>query len=104
VKKILCLLLVSLIFFSCKKDQIGEPLCFDGIIQWAGDPAADGLGWVIMKDDSTTTQPFIPRNLSEGYKIDQLKVAVCLYKTNEDFMCECVRPIKKFHIQSIRRR
>ncbi|HEY0039755.1 MAG TPA: hypothetical protein VGB71_03780, partial [Flavisolibacter sp.] len=94
-------LLLVFIFGSCKKEQQSETVCFDGIIKWVGDPAADGLGWVIYKDDSASSKPFIPRNLDNNLKIDGQKVAVCLYETDEKFVCRCVQPLNKFHIKSI---
>lgn len=95
---------VLLLLASCKKEKQGETVCFDGLIQWHGDPAADGLGWVIVKDDSTTTKPLVLQNLADSLKTDNLKVAACISETDELFYCECARPLNKYHIQSIRRR
>ena len=104
MRYIFYLLLLVSFFSSCKKEQQAETMCLDGVIKWVGDPAADGLGWVIFKDDSSSSRPFVPRNLSNSLKVDGLKIAVCLYETDEKVLCRCVQPLNKFHIKSIRRR
>jgi hypothetical protein len=104
MRSLLYLLLLVFIFGSCKKEQPAETLCFDGVIEWVGDPAADGFGWVIYKDDSASGKPYIPRNLDNSLKTDGLKVSVCLYETAEKVVCRCAQPVNKFHIESIRRR
>jgi len=103
--KALFIYLLSLIFLSgCNKEKEEADMCFNGIVRWMGEPAADGLGWTIQKDDSITTQPFIPRNLSDEFKVNNLKVHVCMYKTDEKFYCHCVQPLDKYHITSIQKR
>lgn len=93
-----------LAMLSCKKEG-AETFCFDGLVQWHGDPAADGLGWVLVNDDSTALfRPFVPRNLPDDLKTDNLKVEVCLYETRDKFYCECPQPLNKYHITQIRRR
>lgn len=101
MKRILILLAASTIIFSCSKSSDENEICFNGVVRWAGSPAADGLGWVIYKDDSTTTQPFIPKNLSGNYTKDGLIISVCLVKTAEKFHCFCTQPLPVYRITSI---
>jgi hypothetical protein len=97
-------LLAAIALSSCSKDVDSDSTCFDGVIRWAGNPAADGLGWVIYEDDSTTTKPFVPQNLSDNYMKDGVKVSVCLKETEEKLHCFCVEPLPKYRITSIRYR
>lgn len=93
------------LLFSCKKEKQGKSLCFDGVVRWTGDPAADGLGWAIFADDSTAVyRPFIPQNLPDAYKANELKIAVCVSETDEKFYCMCAVPLNKYRIGSIKRR
>jgi hypothetical protein len=103
--KALIISILSLFILSgCDKETTEPEMCFDGVVRWHGDPAADGLGWTIYKDDNANTTPFTPRNLSDEYKVNNLKVHVCMYRTEEKFYCHCVQPLDKYHITSIRRR
>ncbi len=104
MKKLLSVLFLFVVFISCNKDHAENETCFNGVVRWGGEPAADGLGWVIYRDNDNTPRPFIPRNLPDRYKSDNLSVHVCLYETNEKFYCQCVAPYNKYHITSIRRR
>ena len=104
MKKFLPVLAISFLLASCTKSRGEDEMCFQGIIKYMGAPAADGLGWVILKDDSTTTKPFIPQNLDDAYQKDRLKISVCLRETNEKFYCFCQQPLNKYRIISIRMR
>lgn len=104
MRYVLYFLLFTTIFLSCKKENERETSCFNGIVEWRGSPAADGLGWTISNDDSVSPKTFIPRNLDDDFKVDGLKVSVCLYETDEKASCFCVQPPNKYHITSIRRR
>lgn len=104
MKYFLYLLVLIVAFGSCRKDKEEGGICFNGVIKYAGNPAADGLGWVIYKDDSTTTKPFVPQNLSDGYLKDGLKISVCLKETEEKLYCFCAQPLPKYRITSIQPR
>lgn len=105
MKRVLYLVGMLSLLFSCKKEKENEEtFCFDGVVRWAGEPAADGLGWVLYKDDSTTTKPYIPQNLPDEFKSNDLKVAACIYETDEKFYCFCIQPLSKYRITSIKRR
>ncbi len=96
---------LSLFFFACKKEnQHADTFCFDGMIRYMGSPAADGLGWVLYKEDSVSGQTHIPQNLSDDFKVDRLKVSACIYKTDEKFSCFCTAPMDVYRIISIKRR
>jgi hypothetical protein len=90
---------IILILCSCKKEN--ENVCSDAAIMWGGDPAADGLGWHLLTD-SVNHIYYIPQNLPDSLKINGQHVNVCMYKTKENFYCECGMTLKKYHITSIR--
>jgi hypothetical protein len=104
MKKLFYLVVLFVVLLSCRKDGEENEVCFNGVVRWGGAPAADGLGWVIYKEEGSPSKPFIPRNLPDGFKTDNLAVHVCLYETNEKFYCQCVEPYNKYHIISITRR
>lgn len=105
MKSYLCVTVAMLFLFACNREKQPDSLCFDGIVRYAGNPAADGLGWVIYKDDSTATaRPFVPRNLADEFKVNELKVKLCLYETNEKASCFCPTPPNKYYITDIKSR
>ncbi|HUC81304.1 MAG TPA: hypothetical protein VMR70_10335 [Flavisolibacter sp.] len=104
MKHLLLLLAVGFFFGSCSKEQEGEGKCFDGVVVYGGDPAADGLGWLIMEDDSVAPERYVPQNLANAYMKDGLKVSVCLQETEEKLYCFCAQPLPKYRITSIRTR
>ncbi len=63
-------------------------------IRWAGDPALDGLGWVLRTSDE---QVEIPKNLPDNYKQDGLQVIVSFKRTSERFPCRCSEP--KYYVE-----
>ena len=104
MRNLLLAAVASCFIFSCKKEkQQSETVCFDGTVRYMGSPAADGLGWVLYKEDSVSGQTFIPQNLSDDFKVDRLKVSACIYKTDEKFSCFCTAPMDVYRIVSIKR-
>ena len=104
MKTLFVLLLCGSLVAACTRDRVTETDCLDSVVMWMGDPAADGLGWTLLKDSAGGMSVYIPRNLPDSLKIDGQPVHVCLFKTNENFYCECLAPMKKYHITSIRKR
>jgi hypothetical protein len=100
MKKFLLLAGTALCILSCKKEQ--DVFCTDAVVMWGGDPAADGTGWFLLAD-SVNHVSYQPQNLPDNLKIDGQPVHVCLYKTGENFYCQCAVPLKKYHITSIRK-
>lgn len=100
MRKIILFVAVLLALFGCKKEE--SSFCSNAVVTWGGDPAADGLGWFLVTD-SVNHVFYIPQNLPDSVKIDGQAVNVCLYKTKENFYCECPGPYKKYHITSIRK-
>jgi hypothetical protein len=92
-------LIVFFLFASCQK----EKLCIDGIIQWGGDPAVDGLGW-FFTSASLGDKPVKLKNLPVEYKINDQPVSVCVLKTNEKYQCFCAAPLEVYSILQIRKR
>lgn len=90
-----------LIFLSACSKKSEETICFDGVVKWQGNPAADGLGWVIQKGDSTNMRSYVPLELANSYKKEGLNVAVCLEETDEKVDCFCAQPMYKYRITSI---
>jgi len=89
-------------FASCKKEHNNNNTCITAKVQYGGNPAADGLGWILVTDTSTHAYE-APENLPEAFKVDGKWVDVCFSRTDKDFTCFCVPPFKKMiHIESIR--
>ena len=63
MKRLLITGLLSLFLFACHKgSEVGqnpETFCFDGTVRWMGEPAADGLGWVLYKGDSVSGETYL---------------------------------------------
>ena len=103
MKKISIIAIVCIALVSCKKDKEKEcSLCVDAVVRWGGPPAADGLGWYLIAD-STRGIIYIPKNLPDSYKVDDLKVNACLSETNEKFYCQCATPYNTYEVKSIRK-
>lgn len=100
MKKSALIFFVFIILGSCTKDN--KSFCVNALVRWGGPPAADGLGWYLIVD-STRGISYIPKNLPENFKVDDLQVNVCLKKTNEKFNCMCASPLNKYEITSIRK-
>ncbi|HEY1115710.1 MAG TPA: hypothetical protein VGE66_19235 [Chitinophagaceae bacterium] len=95
------LLLTTLAFTSCSKERDSE--CLDGTIEYMGDPAADGLGWV-LRTDGENPRYFVLGNLPGNYQVDDLEVNACLYNTGQKMTCFCAEPPDKYAVTSIRKR
>jgi hypothetical protein len=104
MKKILLLTcFVAIAVLSCKKNKAESVICTAAAIQYAGDPAVDGLGWIMITDSVYSFKYESPDNLSDPYKINGLPVDVCYVITDKDFVCFCAPPLKKkVHITSIK--
>jgi hypothetical protein len=104
MKKIIAIVLVTAgLFTSCKKNKDNNNgTCTTAKVEYGGDPAADGLGWILVTD--TTTHAFeAPENLAAEFKVPGKLVDVCYYKTANDFSCFCVPPLQKMvYITSIK--
>ncbi len=100
----IALIALAFIFASCTKEAkcIDNTTCFDGTIQWGGEPVVDGLGWYFQSDEFT--KPVKLKNLSSTYQVDDLAVSACLVKTDEKYQCFCAEPLDVYEIKSIRKR
>jgi hypothetical protein len=98
MKSFFTLLLLSIVFFSCKKET-ETAICFTGKVHWGGSQALDGIEWMIF-DTATNTQYKVvdPGN---NYRQHDLIVNVCLTKTNETYPCYCAGPVYIYRINSI---
>lgn len=108
MKRLLYLCGFILFLYACKKDQqfctTEESVCVDATVKWMGEPAADGLGWTLLKDSTLNTY-YIPINLPDNMKTDGLKVNACIIRTDQKFICGmCVSFPDMYHILSIRQR
>jgi len=101
MKKVFAFAGILILLSACSKKN-KETTCFDGVIKWHGNPAADGLGWVIQRGDSTNMRSYVPVELSNSYKKEGLNVAVCLEETDEKVACFCAQPMNKYRITSIK--
>lgn len=74
--------------------------CIEAVVTYAGDPRADGLGWVLKAPDESQT--FIVGDaLPEAYRTEGKKVAACVYKTGEKVPCHCISRPDAYAIRSI---
>jgi hypothetical protein len=102
MKKIIVVLIALNFLFSCKKENNkNNTICFSGKIIWAGDPAADGLAWIIQDEVNNITFKILEPDTN--FRQDGLTVNVCLTKTTEIFSCRCPAPIAVYKIESISR-
>ncbi|RYZ48295.1 MAG: hypothetical protein EOO14_22355, partial [Chitinophagaceae bacterium] len=76
-----------------------EIICTNAKVTWAGNPQADGLGWVLQTD--RVKGSVITDNLPESFKAEGLLVKVCIQKTTARFSCECSPEPFVYHITSI---
>jgi hypothetical protein len=98
MKKITALLVIAVIVFSaCKKDSSqnhSNDICTVATVEYGGDPAADGLGWILVTD--TVTRKFeAPEDIPAAFKVHGLLVDVCYVRTDKDFICFCAPPPQK---------
>lgn len=98
---VLCLALTT----SCEKVTCKESdknLPVNAVVQWAGLPEVDGIGWVLHLENGKTEKP---SNLGDAFKTDGLKVGVEFEKTNERYPCFCANGyIEMVRITSIQKR
>ena len=105
------LLLFALLLFAgscnksvCKEPERPEPKAtgpFNAIIMWYGEPAVDGLGWVLKIDSQKIEKP---SNLAKDFQVNGLKVNLTYEPSNEKFPCFCAQGfIYMVRITSIRK-
>jgi hypothetical protein len=100
-KIIITLFIITTLFTACKKGSSNTVDCQTATVEFWGDPAADGLGWVLVIDPVTRAFES-PNNLAAPYKVIGLQVNVCYVQTDEDLICFCAQPFKKkVHITAI---
>ncbi|MCW3074146.1 MAG: hypothetical protein JWP69_1215 [Flaviaesturariibacter sp.] len=76
--------------------------CVTGVVTYAGDPLADGFGWVI--NVSEESPPIIVGiNLPAAYRVEGLKVEACVYKTGAKVPCHCITQPDGYAIRTIKR-
>jgi len=95
-----CILTIAIV--SCKKNNEDTSTCTTAKVHYGGDPAADGLGWILVTD-SVSGKYEAPDNLDVMYKTEGLLVDFCYVVTDKDSNCFCPPPLKKMiHIISIK--
>ncbi len=75
--------------------------CKNALVSWHGDPAADGMGWVLELDNDKFE---VPENLPDSFKVADIKVKVCYKATDKKVECRCATPRFFVNISSITRR
>lgn len=75
--------------------------CKNAIVGWHGDPAADGMGWVLELGQDKFE---VPENLPDSFKVADTKVKVCFTPTDNRVECRCATPRFLVNISSITRR
>jgi len=103
MKRLFLILAACTFLTSCDKErEETNALCLEGTIQWGGDPAADGRGWIFVPTEST--QVYYLKNLPEAYKQNNLQVATCLKQTAEKANCFCQPQPYLYAVTSIQRK
>jgi hypothetical protein len=104
MKKIIAILFITALFLAACKKEKNNDTCAAATVQYAGDPAADGLGWILVTD-SVNWKYLPPEEIPADYKVNGLAVDVCYVTTENDFICFCPQPRQKVvRITSISRR
>jgi hypothetical protein len=75
--------------------------CKNAVVSWHGDPASDGMGWVL---ELGTDKFEVPENLPDSFKVTDTKVKVCFKATDKRVECRCATPRFLVNISSITRR
>lgn len=75
--------------------------CKNATIGWHGDPAADGMGWVLELSNDKFE---VPENLPDSFKVADARVKVCFTSTDKKVACRCATPRFLVNISSITRR
>lgn len=101
MKYFIILLLTAFTFTACDKDRDAE--CIDGTIEYTGDPAADGLGWV-LRTTAEAPRYYVLSNLPTTYQENGLPVNACLLNTGQKMNCMCANPPDKYKVVSIQKR
>jgi hypothetical protein len=118
MKKMILIATAFMAFASCTKESVSpaeenntmimanapntdpKQTTTSAVIEWGGDPAVDGLGWVIHTSDGAVE---VPDNLSEEFKQDRIAVTVSYQRTDKQVPCRCAQPKYYVHITSIER-
>lgn len=106
MKKFVCILALFVLVVSCRKEK-QETICVNGYIEWTGDPAADGTGWVLVEEnEGQTSKVFVLKDLPGSFQESGMLVNACVYETDERVMCFCpVDTVRyKYAITSIKKR
>jgi hypothetical protein len=101
MKYFIILLLTAFTLTACNKEADAE--CMDGTIENAGDPAADGLGWV-LRTNAEVPRYYVLSNLPASYQENGLAVNACLVNTGQKMNCMCAVPPDKYKVVSIQKR
>lgn len=109
MRRLLLIIATSFLFTACDKAkekeieiESGDIVCLNGTIEWGGEPAADGRGWIFVPTE--TSQYYSLKDLPAAYKQDDLPVSVCLQQTNEKAPCFCPEPPYFYRVTSVKRR
>ena len=86
---------------DCAEANYRQGACNEvkAVIEWQGNVALDGCGWVIIAADTT----YGPRELDESFQEDDLEVFIDFEKTNQQAPV-CWGFLEQIDIRSIRRR
>ena len=99
--KSILILLTVVAFAGCSKEsKTVEAPGIRAMVTYAGNPAADGFGWVLQVTQDSTV---IPSNLPEDYKRQDLVVNVAYKQSEKTFPCRCASPKYMVDIISISR-
>jgi len=92
----------SFTFFACTKtDDKNAAVITDAIVYNSGAVASDGCGWIIKIPATDST--YSPVNLSDSYKINNLKIHVRYHPLSTKFTCGWGTKLREISIDNIAR-
>lgn len=97
MNNLLFAILIAVTVDACNQNNV----CRHAAVEWHGDPAADGMGWVLQLDGDKYD---VPGNLPDSFKLADSKVKVCYKTTDKKVECRYATPKFLVNISSITRR
>lgn len=89
----------TITFIACKKNDQYAAVTTDAVVLNSGAPAADGCGWIIRIP--VTDSIYSPVNLTNEYKVNNLKVRIKYKPLTTKFSCGWGQNVREISIETI---
>ena len=80
IRIIINLLVCTVLFIGCNIDE--EKPCEIATVEWGGNPAVDGCGWMIKIENES----YLPESLAEEFQEDNLEICIT-YESIDSLYC-----------------